>query len=286
MRASRSGDGCGANWPLCNGQAIPAAAAGTTPPKTLIEYAHRLTSALDGLLVAGLALWAFVRFPKGHRVRQGAALSTIFIVTESLIGAGLVLLRLVGDNASVARAVYLSIHLTNTFILIAVLALTAWWSGLEKASRMRLRDFLAGRTGAAIAAALAIGVSGAVAALGATLFPERVPAVNVSPLTPAAQLLFSLKHYNLHPLAALLAGGYLLHFARVSTTSTGNRHDRWVRRWALLLALLVPAQWVAGLVNAAFFAPVGLQMIHLLLADLLWAALVLLAAANNETKAL
>ena len=40
------------------------------------------------------------------------------------------------------------------------------------------------------------------------------------------------------------------------------------------------AQLGVGLVNAALFAPVGLQIVHLLLADLLWLALVLLSASS------
>ena len=128
VRASRSGDGCGAHWPLCNGTvALPQAGA----TKTLVEFAHRATSGLDGLLVLALVVWAFVKFGRGHAVRKGATLTAVFIVTESLIGAGLVLLGLVANDASVARAVYLSVHLVNTFILVASLALTAWWASSD-----------------------------------------------------------------------------------------------------------------------------------------------------------
>src|SRR5947209_14036891 len=116
VRASRSGDGCGAHWPLCNGSvALPQA----TETKTLVEFAHRATSGVAFVLVLALAVWAFRKFGRGHPVRKAAALSAVFIVTESLIGAGLVLLRLVADDASVARAAYLSVHLVNTFALLA-----------------------------------------------------------------------------------------------------------------------------------------------------------------------
>src|SRR5215208_4198498 len=97
VRASRSGDGCGAHWPLCNGSVVPDA----THAKTLVEFAHRATSGVAFLLVVVLCVWAFRAFGRGHAVRAAAAASCLFIVTESLIGAGLVLLRLVGDNTSV-----------------------------------------------------------------------------------------------------------------------------------------------------------------------------------------
>src|SRR5919112_3761352 len=124
VRASRSGDGCGAHWPLCNGSVVPDA----THAKTLVEFAHRVTSGLAFLLVVALVVWASRTFKRGHAARAAAVASGVFIVTESLIGAGLVLLRLVADNASVARALYPSAHLVNTFLLVAALALTAWWS--------------------------------------------------------------------------------------------------------------------------------------------------------------
>jgi heme A synthase len=275
VRASRSGDGCGAHWPLCNGEVLPGAA----QAKTLVEFAHRATSGLAFLLVVALVVWAFRAFGRGHPARGAAAASGLFIVTESLIGAGLVLLRLVADNASVARAVYLSVHLVNTFLLVAALALTAWWATEARAAHVRVRDMLRGRSGAALAAALALGVSGAVAALGATLFPESARGAAAAVLTdssPSARLLFSLRQYKLHPLLALTVCAYLAYFAlRAYRAGAGV----WVRRWAASVLALVVAQSGAGLLNAALLAPVWLQIVHLLLADLLWLALVLLSAS-------
>lgn len=275
VRASRSGDGCGAHWPLCNGSVVPDA----THAKTLVEFAHRATSGIAFLLVVGLVVWAFRAFERGHAARAAAVASGVFIVTESLIGAGLVLLRLVANNASVARAVYLSVHLVNTFLLLAALALTAWCATGAAAARARLRELFRGRVGAALFAALVLGVSGAVAALGATLFPESAPDATAPPETsPSAQLLFSLRQYKLHPVLALLVGGYLTYFALGAYRSSGA--DAWVRRWAASVLALVAAQLGAGLLNAALLAPVWLQIVHLLLADLLWLALVLLSASS------
>jgi heme A synthase len=275
VRASRSGDGCGAHWPLCNGTvALPQAGA----TKTMVEFAHRATSGLDGLAIVLLVAWAFRKYPRGHAVRAGAGACALFFVTESLIGAGLVLLGLVANDASLARAAYLSIHLVNTFALLASLALTAWWSYVDARRRVRLGQCLRGKVGAALACALALGVSGAVAALGATLFPESAQAELVGrDVTPQAQLLFSLRHYKLHPLLAALVGGYLVYFA-VSVLRV--RRDRWVRGWAASVFFLVLAQLGVGLLNAALLAPVWLQIVHLLLADLLWLALVLLSASS------
>jgi len=95
VRATGSGAGCGNHWPLCDGSVAPQTPAGAT----VIEFTHRVTSALDLVLVAALLVWAFRAYPKRHCVRLGAALSAIFLVTEALLGASLVLLNHVARNA-------------------------------------------------------------------------------------------------------------------------------------------------------------------------------------------
>jgi cytochrome c oxidase assembly protein subunit 15 len=124
VRASGSGAGCGEHWPLCNGAILPQSHA----TATLIEFTHRATSGIALLLVIGLFWWSRRTFPTGHRARTGALWSLVFICSEALVGAGLVLLHLVGDNASPLRAMYLAAHLLNTFLLLAALALTAHWA--------------------------------------------------------------------------------------------------------------------------------------------------------------
>src|SRR3954471_3754770 len=101
VRASGSGAGCGSHWPLCNGEVIPPA----PQVATLIEFSHRLSTGLAGLLVIGLVVWAFRALPRGHAARLGAALSLAFILIEGMVGALQVRLGLTADNASVGRAV-------------------------------------------------------------------------------------------------------------------------------------------------------------------------------------
>ena len=122
VRASGSGAGCGSHWPLCNGEVIPRA----PTVQTLIEYSHRLTSGLALLLVVGLVIWAFRAYERGHQVRRWAMASAFFILTEALIGAGLVLFEYVAENTSIARAFWMAGHLLNTFLLLAAFTLTFW----------------------------------------------------------------------------------------------------------------------------------------------------------------
>src|ERR1044071_6014303 len=124
VRATGSGAGCGAHWPLCNGEVLPP----NPSTATLIEYTHRASSGAALLLVVGLFWWSRRGFPAGHPARRGAAWALLFICVEALVGAGLVLFELVGRNASAERAGYLAFHLLNTFLLLGALALTAHWA--------------------------------------------------------------------------------------------------------------------------------------------------------------
>ena len=122
VRATGSGAGCGSHWPTCNGEVIPR-------PETLetwIELSHRLTSAFLGILVIGLVIWAWRQHGVAHRVTKGAIWTLIFVIIEGAIGAGLVLLELVADNPSSARAIWMGGHLINTLILLAINTATAY----------------------------------------------------------------------------------------------------------------------------------------------------------------
>lgn len=286
VRATSSGAGCGSHWPLCNGEMIPRA----PRIETVIELTHRLTSGLALLLVVGLFLWSRKAYAPKHTVRRAAALSIFFMLTEALIGAGLVLFRLVAHDDSIARAVYLSVHLINTFLLLAALALTAWWASAGKALRLREQEkTLKVLAGGAIFAALVLGVSGAVTALGDTLFPSVSLAAGFKQdLQPTAHFLIRLR--VLHPLIAITVGSMFVAFAvfsiRRCEKERGNDGSRdikiggeWTRRFAIALMCFVAAQFIVGAFNVALLAPIPLQLVHLLLADLMWLALVLLIAA-------
>ncbi|HET9221390.1 MAG TPA: COX15/CtaA family protein, partial [Roseiflexaceae bacterium] len=101
VRATGSGAGCGDHWPLCNGEVIPR----SPGAEMLVEFTHRASSGIALLLVVGLLVWAMRAYPKGHSVRQGAKLSMLLIIVEALVGAGLVLFKLVAGDDSLYRVV-------------------------------------------------------------------------------------------------------------------------------------------------------------------------------------
>ncbi|HWR52028.1 MAG TPA: COX15/CtaA family protein [Bryobacteraceae bacterium] len=269
VRATGSGAGCGGSWPLCNGDVILR----SMGAETIIEYTHRITS---GLALAGVvALWFWARrlFPKGEPARRFAFLSVIFIVVEALLGAGLVVFDLVGKNSSAARAVYLSAHLTNTMILLAVIAATAYHAQPRKITLIERPRVIP----AAIAVMILVSISGAVAALGDTVFPAGSVAEGVRrDLHPSSPLLLRLR--MLHPALAVAGGFFLLYAA-----TTAARLKLGSAPWAMFILVMV--QIVAGAINVALAAPVWMQIVHLGIAQLLWLAVVLIYLRTSGVKA-
>ena len=273
VRATGSGAGCGSHWPLCNGVVVPR----EPQIETLIELTHRLTSAFSGILVLGMLFWAFRLFPKGHIVRKAAAYSTVFIITEGLVGAGLVLFEWVADNESVARAISMAVHLVNTFLLLAAVTLTAWWAGAGSDFRLQLRGHgRAGRLiGIAVFLLLILGVSGAITALGDTLFPKGELREGIAANFEAtAHFLVRLRIY--HPVIAALTGLYLWLAAPVIALERPGIGPLF---FSNAIRVLIVIQLVAGVVNILLNVPIWMQLVHLLLADLLWIAVVLLGAS-------
>ena len=268
VRATSSGAGCGDHWPLCNGVVLQ------THPRvaTLIELAHRMSSGVTVPLVLLLLLWTFRSTVSGHFARAAAIAATVLTLNEGLLGALLVVLHLTADNRSPARAVYLSLHLANTLLLLGALTLAAHFLSRREAfawSTVRYTQLPLAITG--LVATLVVGAIGTLAALSDTLFPA-------TSLGAALAQDFSgnggwlLRVRILHPLAAVLAGLFIC-WLLVRCVS---RHGE--RRLAIGVALLLTMQYGLGLADVALLAPVWMQIVHLLGADLMWIALVVLTA--------
>lgn len=272
VRATGSGAGCGSHWPLCNGVVMPQ----SPQLATLIEFGHRLTSGLSILLIAVLAVWAFRVYPKGHRVRHAAVWSGFFIFTEALIGAGLVLFSLVAHNDSVARVWSHGAHLVNTFLLIMVLTLTAWWASGGKPMRLRGHGSVGALLGVALLGTLLLGATGAITALGDTLFPSATLGAGIAQdFSATSNFLTRLR--LIHPVLAITLGVYIVVVARLVSAMRPNPDTR---RFAQVLIGLFGVQFVIGMANVGLLAPIWMQLIHLFVADLVWITLVLLGASS------
>jgi heme A synthase len=266
VRASGSGAGCGSHWPLCNGEMLPR----SPSVQTLVEFSHRATSGLALLAVVALVAWAWRALDRGHPARAAAAWAMFFMLTEAAVGAGLVLFRLVADNASMARAMFMAVHLVNTFVLVAWLVLTAHWASGGVRVSLRGRDAWLLAAGAALL--LVTGVSGAIAALGDTLYPSASLAEGLrADMSTTSHLIIRLR--VLHP--ALAIGTAL---AVVGIAMRLRARVPGARGLAAMVATLVVGQLGVGLLNVVLLAPTWMQMVHLLVADAVWIAYVLMGA--------
>lgn len=263
VRASGSGAGCGRSWPACQGELIP-----DLEGATAIEFSHRAVSGVALGLVAVLVVWVFRAVPKGGPARLGVTIAGLSIVGEALIGAVIVLAEWVADDASVARAVAVPLHLVNTLVLLAALALTGFWlSGgrplaWDRSGATR-RWVIAGGI-----ALVALSATGAITALADTLFPKGASSSGEESFLTALRVV--------HPFLAAFAAavGWLL-------WRRGEPRELLV---GIALPTLVGAMLVSGILNVILGVPVWMQLVHLLLADALWVTYVLASATAMQVR--
>ena len=267
VRATGSGAGCGNHWPLCNGEVIPLS------PRidTIIEFTHRCMTGGSLFVVLGLLVWTFRGTIKGQAARVLAVVSTVLLLNEALLGALLVKLGYVTGNQSTGRVVMLSIHLSNTLLLLAALTLTA----RLLATRQRWRELGVGGPKkvwayVGLATTLVVGVSGSLAALGDTLFPaSSLRAAFAQDFAVGSPWLLRLR--GVHPVSAVVAAAFVLWLV-------GQARRVGAGGLAMLVLTLLGFQFVLGVGDVLLLAPTWMQILHLLGADLYWIALVTLAA--------
>jgi cytochrome c oxidase assembly protein subunit 15 len=263
VRATGSGGGCGSNWPLCNGDYFP------HHPRlaTVIEFTHRSTSGVCTFLLIALGVLTFRVTPQRHRARTAVLWAGFLLVTEALLGAMLVLKHWVEANVSTGRVIAQCVHLTNTMLFMAALALTAWFltDRVQIASR---REGHRPMALLAIVSTLLVAATGSLAALADTLFPSpNLAAAFAADAAAASPALIRMRW--LHPAAAVLSVVFVLLLVRVE----GLRHPI-----ARIVVAMLALQFVLGVGDVLLLAPIWMQVLHLLSADIYWIALVLLAS--------
>jgi cytochrome c oxidase assembly protein subunit 15 len=267
VRASGSGAGCGAHWPLCNGKIVP----NFSIIHTIVEFTHRVSSGLVTIGGIILLIWAFACTSKGSPIRKAAISSFAFIIVEALLGAALVLFSLVESNSSNFRALMMALHLITTFMLLASISLTAAWSSsfpimnINKKKR-KLVTIITLSIGLLI-----IGTSGAITALGDTLFhPKYVGEGLIEDIQYKSHILKSIRIY--HPILAIVISIY---FILLCIKLTKNNSSKIQNNLLKIIVSLVIFQIILGFINIFLLAPIWTQLIHLFIADMLWVSSVL-----------
>ena len=271
VRATSSGAGCGNHWPLCNGTVIQHSAS----VNTMIEFVHRLTSGLSFFSVVALLAWTWKSTVHGHLARTAAVASVVFTLIEATLGALLVKLGLTAQSQSPLRPAYLALHLTNTLLLVAALTLTAH---LLTRSKGYLRDSIRlvapFGTVAGILVVMIVGVTGSLAALGDTLFPATSLGLALAQDFSSTSG-WLVRWRWMHPTVAFLAS-ILLIWLLIHAIRRGKYWDN--RGLSALVLMLLAVVYTLGLLDVILLAPLWIQVAHLLAADSLWIALVVLTA--------
>lgn len=284
LRASKSGDGCGQHWLTCRGEVVPSA----PEIKTVIEFSHRITSALDGVLLIILLVWAFVIWRSDKSDRKSLVLkmafgSFIFVVIEGLIGAGLVLTGNTAETLTPARPLWMAGHLINTLILLTFLTLTAWFAGGAKRFAFKIEPKVSLFLMLAVLGILFIGITGSVAALSSMIFPSETLSEGIAKdFTATSHILLRIRPS--HPILAIFVSVYLIFLA--GWLKAKARSSETVARWSNILSVLILAQIAWGAFTLWTLAPIVMQLVHLLLADAVWIAFVLMTASflSEENK--
>jgi cytochrome c oxidase assembly protein subunit 15 len=241
----------------------------------VIEFTHRITAALDLIFVLGLLIWTWRTTVSGHLARWAAGLAVFFTLTEGLLGALLVKLGLTAQSRSPIRAPFLALHLSNTLLLVAALAMAAHFLGRTVGVRWRdIRISAPIGTTIGMVAVMIVGVTGSMAALGDTLFPATSFG-NSLEQDFSAESSWLLRWRWTHPTIAIIASIFLIWVLIRASRRFGPWDNR--RLSAIVVGLLV-VQYVLGALDVWLLAPVWMQVIHLLGADVLWTALVVLTA--------
>ena len=273
LRASGSGDGCGVDWPSCGGTFVLHAGA---HHKTFIEYAHRASDMLLGVLLLVQLVWAFVAFKGRHPVRFAVVGALFFTFVESWIGKKLVNLGYVAYSHAPERLGWFVGHQVNTLLLATAFALTAWFASGAKPLRLRGQGPMLFIVLAMLVGALGLSITGAASALGDTIYPATSHLdVMQHALLPNATTV--MKARPAHPYTAVVVAMFLALgaglLAHLRPTPASRRFAAWV--WGCL-----GLQMMIGLASVALLAPIWMQVLHNLGADLLWLSIVLLGAAS------
>ncbi|MGA9597335.1 MAG: COX15/CtaA family protein [Acidimicrobiia bacterium] len=268
VRATDSGAGCGASWPICGGKVVPHI--GTY--HTAIEFSHRMATGLLGIVLVTLLVLVRRRYPKGHHLRGAVYAAGTFLVVESLLGASLVLFGWVEYDASIARLIVVPVHLINTFLLIGSMALIAYFAsggGTFRVDWSRPRDKLL--TGS-LGIILFIGASGALDALADTLiFSGHLRVAAPGELLVTEPVLRQIR--TIHPFVAIAGGLAVYMLVRYLTDDA----EPGVRRLGFGVQLVIWFQFILGMMNIALEVPLEIQLVHLFVADVLWVLTLLIA---------
>ena len=253
VRATGSGDGCGATWPTCKGRIIPS----LSDTSEIIEFSHR---GISGILLI-VTLYIFVnsrKLEKGSIAKRAANYLTFFVLFEALIGAVIVIFEWVGLNSSLPRIVAVPIHLVNTFGLLAsyVILFKILENKMDSIKNLWDRNFI-------IISILFLltGATGSITALADVLYPSASFIEGfLDDFDRTSEVLTRLRIF--HPIVSTILSIALY----IESKQLQKRFDINTN----FLKFLIFAAVFLGVANVLSNIVLFLSIFHLALADLLW----------------
>ena len=253
VRATGSGDGCGASWPTCNGRVIPS----LETSSEIIEFSHRSISGV--LLIVTLLLFVKSKDPDTPLLHKKIInYLTFFVLLEAAIGAVIVIYEWVGLNSSLPRIIAVPLHLVNTFALLGFYTLIFY---LLRESENKLSNFFDKRIKIAFVLFFLTGATGSITALADVLFPSASFVEGfIEDFDSTSEVLTRLR--ILHPFVSTILSIFLF--------SESNRFKKEFAIDTLIIKVFVIVGVILGVLNVVSNIILPLSILHLLLADLLW----------------
>ena len=253
VRATGSGDGCGASWPTCNGRVIPS----LKTSSEIIELSHRSISGV--LLIVTLLLFVKSKDPDTPLLHKKIInYLTFFVLLEAAIGAVIVIYEWVGLNSSLPRIIAVPLHLVNTFALLGFYTLIFY---LLRESENKLSNFFDKRIKIAFVLFFLTGATGSITALADVLFPSASFVEGfIEDFDSTSEVLTRLR--ILHPFVSTILSIFLF--------SESNRFKKEFAIDTSIIKVLVIVGVILGVLNVVSNIILPLSILHLLLADLLW----------------
>ena len=253
VRATGSGDGCGATWPTCKGKIIPR----LSDTSEIIEFSHRSVSGV--LLIVTLYIFINSRkLEKDSIARTAVNYLTFFVLFEALIGAVIVVFEWVGLNSSLPRIIAVPIHLVNTFGLLAsyVILYKILENKLDSIKNLWDRNFII-----ISIFFLLTGATGSITALADVLYPSASFYEGfLDDFDKTSELLTRLRIF--HPIVStILSIGLYIESKQLQERFNINTN---------FLKFLIFAAIFLGVTNVLSNIVLFLSIFHLAMADLLW----------------
>jgi len=140
VRATKSGLGCGTDWPHCSGRLLPA----LENRAVLIEFSHRLMASVVVVLLAVLVVAAWRLHRDDARILRASIAAFALVLFQAVLGAIVVWLELAASSVV--------LHLATAMALLAVLVYLTAAAWTSEADRVDHPDGAVARRSAVAAA--------------------------------------------------------------------------------------------------------------------------------------